>query len=114
MRSPLEICHKSIQDHEPDNTREDILEVETEAGGHLKPGTGIDLFHIIVKSPTVLPRAKERDDHGTDRQHEVADEEILEVHDAVALAQRLNKAQNVKAQRARNRADSDQDAVDER
>ena len=111
MRSPLEICHKPIQDHEPDNTREDILEVEPETGGHLKPGTGIDLFHIIVKSPAVLPRTEERDNHGADRQHEVADEEILEVHDAVAFTQRLNKTPDIEAQRARYRADGDENAV---
>ena len=66
-----EVCHNPIQDHEPDNTREDILEVEPETGGHLKPGTGIDLFHIIVKSPAVLPRTEERDNHGADWQHGV-------------------------------------------
>ena len=67
MRSPLEICHKPIQDHEPDNTRQNVLEVEPEACRHLKPGAGINLFHIVVKSPAVLPCTEERDNHGADR-----------------------------------------------
>ena len=69
MRSPSEICHNPIQDHEPDNTREDILEVESKAGRHLKTGAGIDFLHIVFKSPAVLPRTEERDNHGADRQH---------------------------------------------
>ena len=111
MRSPLEVCHKPIQDHEPDNARQNILEIEPETGGHLESGADVDLFHIIIKSPAVLPCTEKSDNHRADRQHEVADEEILEVHDAVAFTQRLNKTPDIEAQRARDRADGNENAV---
>ena len=109
-----EILVQPEHDQEAGDQRQDVLEVEPQRRGDLQSLAGIDFLQVVFKAPAVLRSTEQGDQEGTDGQHQVADIEVLQIHDAVSCLQRFDEAQHVEAQGAGNRTHGNDDAVHQR
>ena len=74
---------------------------------------GIDLLQVIPIAPALRQGAEQDKNEGADRKCDVWNVEILEIHDRVAGAKRLEAAPDIEAERTRDGAAHEDEAIDQ-
>ena len=86
------IGHNAINDEEADDAGQDIFEVPLKFSCYRKPLPFVCFFDKAVEPPPELPGTEKGDHKGTYRKTDVADKEIIHVHDRVARPQGLERS----------------------
>ena len=83
-----------------DDDRQYVSHVGPQPGSNLHTFSGIGFFDKSVPSPPCTDRAEKNKNKRSQRQQEIADNQVLKVHDGAARAQRLYMGQNIESKRA--------------
>ena len=104
-----EECVIAVEEDVENDQRQNIGCIEADPFREAYALTGVGLGDEVIPAPAIAARAEAKVDKASQRQQVVADEEVLQVKHAGALAERLDIAPDVEAKNAGQRQQNDSD-----
>ena len=99
----------AVEEDVENDQRQNIRRIEANPFREAYALTGVGLGDEVIPAPAIAARAEAKVDKASQRQQVVADEEVLQVKHAGALAERLDIAPDVEAKNAGQRQQNDSD-----
>ena len=103
------VRNNSIDDQEEHDNRYHNLEVPFKGFAKLYAFTAIYFCSVVVKSPSVPGCTEKAGEKGANRQQQVTNYKVLQIHNGIAGFQRLDKAEYIKSKGAWYRTKCDYD-----
>ena len=99
----------AVEEDVENDQRQNIRCIEADPFREAYALTGVGLGDKVIPAPAIAARAEAKVDKASQRQQVVADEEVLQIQHAGALAERLEAAPDVEAKNAGQRQQDDSD-----
>ena len=99
----------AVEEDVENDQRQNIRCIEADPFREAYALTGVGLGDKVIPAPAIAARAEAKVDKASQRQQVVADEEVLQVKHAGALAERLEAAPDVEAENAGQRQQNNSD-----